>query len=231
MFLMFPEKAKNIITQPIPSALIKKRQGGGKMMLSYISGSTVIDYLNRAFDYLWSSEIVKSWKEESSDKFNPKYDDKPLPQAPVIHVQVRLTVYIPSESGYLQLHKDGFGSKEIIGSQSEQADSFKSASTDALKKAASLFGIGLELYRSEEEQEFFDSFDYEDPWTDEKKKEFAQETAFLRDIFTEYKLEDDGLDEYVVEFSEGTLTTIADIVPENIKAFVEFITVKTQSAT
>jgi hypothetical protein len=222
MSLHFPDKAKEVIKQPIPGALIKTRKGGGGVELSYISGSTVIDYLNRAFDYLWSSEIVQQWKEESTPKFNPKYDKEPVPQNPVVHAKVRLTVYIPTENGsYIALTKDGVGSKEVLGGQSDQADNYKAASTDALKKAASLFGIGLELYRSEDEQEFFDSLDYEDPWTDDVKKQFAKELAFVKDFMENYELED--LDEYVNSFSDGALTSTSDIVPENIKAFVEYL--------
>ena len=80
--LQFPVKAKEVIARTLPDQLIKQREGGGKKILSYVSGSTVIDLLNEAFGYLWSWDVVEQFVQESQPKFNPRYDKEPQPQGP-----------------------------------------------------------------------------------------------------------------------------------------------------
>jgi recombination DNA repair RAD52 pathway protein len=223
MSVSFPKQAKDLITAPLRSELIKSRPGGGGKSLSYISGNTVIDILNRAFGYLWSSEIVKVWKEDSVDKV---WKENATPQGPVAHAIVRLTIWLKDDNGTMfPIVKEGAGSKEINGGQSDQSEVFKSAATDALKKAATLFGIGLELYRDDDEQAFFNELDYEDPWTDEAKEQFAEQRTFLNDLLSneDYGLTIEDLDGMVQQFSDGTLSSLSEIVPDNIVSFVAFI--------
>jgi hypothetical protein len=149
------EKAKQVLEAKLNPSWIKQRQQGGTT-LSYIGGHTVIRLLNKAFDYQWSFEIVTEEVKQSVPK--PVYDGwgknrKPKldgdgnqifePQPPVAKVLGRLTV--PGVGV-----KEQYGSKVLIGGATEQESAFKSASTDALKKCASLFGIGLELYGDDE---------------------------------------------------------------------------------
>lgn len=232
----FSKKAKQLITAPIPQSLIKERDGGRGMTLSYLSGSTVIDYLNAAFNYLWDMEIIKIWKEESVEKQPSKWDKQkgindPVPQNPVAHAIVKLTVYMPQADGsVLPITKMGTGSKSVIGGQSEQESIFKAATTDALKKAASYFGIGLELYRDEDEQAIFDEMNFEDPWTDEAMEVHKESIDFVQSVMKDYGLNADDMGGYVQEFSGGELTVFAEIVPENIDAFTEFLKAKIDAA-
>lgn len=226
---MFSEKAKKLIDAPIPPDLIKERPGPGKAKLQYVSGSYVIDTLNTAFDRLWSWEIVREWIQPSEPKFNPKYDSEPVPQGPVAHVVGKLTVWLPTNDGnYFPLVKMGYGSKAILGSQSDQESIFKAAGTDALKKAASLLGIGLQLYRDEEEQMYYEELNYEDPWTDEMKEKYKEEREYINDITQQYELDVNDLNELVAEFSEGALVSIRDITPDNIEAFVAYLKMTVQ---
>jgi hypothetical protein len=193
--------------------------------------------LNKAFGYLWEWEAEREWIQESYKYFN-QYSKVPEDQkisyngkkgaweeqAPVCHVKGRLTVWIETHTGNLEkITKTGYGSKSIIGKQSEQESAFKSAGTDALKKAASLFGIGLALYRDEEEQEYFDEMNYEDPWTDEMLAKYTDEREYLSGIMETYQLGTEDMDSYVQEFSEGVLNDISQITPENIQGFVEYM--------
>lgn len=137
--------ARSVLERKLDPKLIKERQQGATK-LSYIGGHTVIRLLNEAFGYKWSFEIVSDEIVPSQPKLNKyakagenKYDDQP----PVVKVLGRLT--IPGLGV-----KEQYGSKVLIGGASEQEASFKSASTDALKKCATLFGIGLELYEDDE---------------------------------------------------------------------------------
>jgi hypothetical protein len=115
--------------------------------------------LNKAFGYQWSFEVVSEQIVPSIPKLN-KYaksgQDPYEPQPPVVKILGRLTV--PGLGV-----KEQYGSKVLIGGASEQESAFKSASTDALKKCASLFGIGLDLYGEAEGLENNISYDEQAP--------------------------------------------------------------------
>jgi hypothetical protein len=149
------EKAVKVLTSKIPESSKKQRQVGNTT-LTYIGGHTVIRLLNEAFNYQWSFEIVteeivesvpkpmfEGWGKNRKAVLNPDGSQKMEPQPPVAKVLGRLTV--PGLGV-----KEQYGSKVLIGGATEQESAFKSASTDAMKKCASLFGIGLELYGEDE---------------------------------------------------------------------------------
>ena len=217
-------KAKQLINKPIPEYLIKQRPGGGGKKLNYISGSTVIDMLNEAFDYLWNWDIEREWVQESQPKFNPKYDKEPVPQGPVAHVKGVLTVCIPQDDGqFLTVSKTGYGSKSIMGSQSDQESIFKAAGTDALKKAASMLGIGLSLYRDEDEQYYFDELNNVDLWTEKNINEKQHLIDYIAEFRDVNKIDDDTMVKIIKQFSNNTLSNPEDIIPTNIDAFVDFL--------
>ena len=222
--LQFPVKAKEVIARTLPDQLIKQREGGGKKILSYVSGSTVIDLLNEAFGYLWSWDVVEQFVQESQPKFNPRYDKEPQPQGPVAHVRGNLTIPIVQEDGtVVMITKSGFGSKTVLGGQADQEHIFKAAATDALKKAASLFGIGAQLYRDEDEQAFFEAINYEDPWTDELLVKFQPERDYIKKIMEENKATAEDIGEIIAEWSKGALTSIQDLTPDNMADFVSYL--------
>lgn len=146
------------VSQPLNPKWIEQRKVGGTT-LSYIGGHVVIRLLNKAFGYQWSFEIVNEQIVPSIPKLN-KYakagQDPMEPQPPVVKILGRLTV--PGLGV-----KEQYGSKVLIGGASEQESAFKSASTDALKKCASLFGIGLDLYGEAEGLENNISYDEQAP--------------------------------------------------------------------
>lgn len=115
---------KDRLTDPFPRSAIKQRQAGGGRMLDYVEGHTVIHRLNDATDNCWDMEV----KDITS---------KDVGGSTLMIARVALT--IPS-----------LGTREALGVQlvHERAgeDLVKGCLTDALKKAATLFGVGLELY-------------------------------------------------------------------------------------
>ena len=133
--------AETVIQRKIPGGLIKQRDAGGGKKLNYISGSTVINLLNEAFGYTWSFEVVNYELIKSEPKFN-KYKNTMEDQPPYFQVLGRLSV-----PGFGI--KEQFGTKILLGGASEQEGAMKSATTDAMKKCATLFGIGIELYEDE----------------------------------------------------------------------------------
>ena len=234
-----PDFIKSKISAELPDYVIQERQAGGNQTLSYISGATVIDILNSTFGHLgWDFVILKQWKEESipffqkkTKWFNPPADlltknDKGeegawSEQAPVAWVHGRLIVRLLDDNNQpYTVVKEAFGSKSIIGKQSEQEHIFKSAQTDALKKAASLLGIGLELYRDEEQQAYFDEINYEDPWTEEMQQKYSKQLTEISALSEKYNIDDEAMYEYCYA---ATNNTSYYVLPENIDIILKYI--------
>lgn len=115
-------KHTEILVQEFAPNLIKQRPGFGGGYLSYVEGHHYIKRFNEAFDYDWSFSI----------KHHHVGNDE---------------VYVVVIINVKDVCKEAFGSSLRKGKS--VGDALKSASTDALKKAASMFGIGLHLYESE----------------------------------------------------------------------------------
>jgi len=117
-----------LLEKPFEPSQIKQRQGNFGHILDYVEGHVVTSRLNDAFDGNWTFEIVKYRILKDTDE---------------VLVLAKLTAE--------GVTKMAFGSKEIERSKDTKAiislgDDLKAASTDALKKAASLLGVGLYLY-------------------------------------------------------------------------------------
>lgn len=109
--------------ETFPREAIKQRQGGRGKMLSYLDGATVIRRLNYATDNTWDFVVLN---------------------------EERVGNLL---SAYVALTIPGLGTRQHKGVQRIEAnageDIEKGAITDALKKAATLFGVGLETYADE----------------------------------------------------------------------------------
>lgn len=122
------QQARDVITRRLPPEKIKQRPGGGGMTFDYVTPDVVIDILNEAFDYQWDSRVFDSKREEST-----------------VIVGIELTVR--SEDG-TPVVKQQYGSCEITRGLGV-GEAFKGAASDGLKKAATLFGVALELYQDD----------------------------------------------------------------------------------
>ena len=212
---------KKFLATEIPPSLIKKKPGQGD--LKYISGCVVIDILNSVFGMNWDWVIKDHWIQKSEPKFNPKYDKEPKPQGPVAHVIGELVIRLQDENGKeVVIRKNAAGAKPIIGGQNEQKDVFKSASTDALKKAASLLGVGAQLYRDQDEQEYFEELNYEDPWTEEVLAAHQEEFDFLKELMAgDYTRED--INAVLYSWSEQAFADISELPPDDLTNFVDYL--------
>ena len=117
---------RQLLEQNFSQEEIKQRDGSFGHTLNYVSGYTVIERLNQAFESLWSFEIVSH--EIHQDEVS------------VIGKLIAEDVV-----------KTQFGSSRITkardtGDVVSLADDLKSAATDALKKCSTLLGVGLHLY-------------------------------------------------------------------------------------
>ena len=121
---MSNEQITAALGKPFPREAIKTRQGGGGRSFQYVEGHTVIHQLIDATNNTWSLEV----REITSLQLGSK-----------TLLQARVALTIP-----------GLGTREHIGVQAIDErggeDLVKGVVTDALKKAATLFGVGLELY-------------------------------------------------------------------------------------
>lgn len=234
------EKAKEVINRPLQKDKIKQRQGSFGMKLDYIEGATVIELLNEAFDYIWSFEILGAEKIESEKKWNKskkQFEDQP----PYMRVHARLT--IPQ----LNVVKEQFGTKIYLGGATEQEGAAKSAATDALKKCATLLGVGLELY--EDKGSSSSSNDYsknnvrtysqnnttrkvttKTPEPPKQTKDYDEdEVRKLGELKVILGIDSNPkLDPFVAEFTGEKNATYKNVTPDNIKAFNKFLEKKTE---
>ena len=125
---------RQILEQPFEEHQIKYRPGSFGKTLAYIEGHEVIKRLNLAFQGKWSFEIVAH---EIKDTEVLVVGKLICPDANII--------------------KMAFGGSKVTvntdtGEEISIVDDLKAAATDALKKAASLLGVGLHLYESSNER-------------------------------------------------------------------------------
>ena len=122
---------RELLEKPFAPEQIKQREGNFGKILDYIEGHSVIQRLNDAFDAKWSFEIARFDMLEDKDE---------------VIVLGKLTA-----NGIV---KSQFGSSRITkaretGEVISLADDLKAAATDAIKKCATLMGVGLHLYNND----------------------------------------------------------------------------------
>lgn len=135
------EAQVDFLLQRTPRHEIKYRQGRGGLQFAYVEHGYVTERLNMVFGFNWDFEVV----------------DKQILEDEVI-VEAKLTVRTP---GGQTIVKTQFGGADIkrhaSGARSGRplsiADDFKAAASDALKKCASLLGVGLDLYGRDRPEE------------------------------------------------------------------------------
>ena len=217
------------LSAPIDPSLLKTRTMG-KEELTYVSQNTVVDLLNKAFNYMWSFVIDEQWmeqgvpvvkKENAKWPFTEKNTDMSqvqidaegkryvvLEQGPVVWTRGRLKVPFQQEDGSIVwIEKSACGAQAMIGNQAVQStNAYKGSMSDCLKKCASLFGIALELYRDETEEEYFQTLRESylpDVWTEEVIQENQEAYDKLINILDGYEWSIDDIGYYVSVATEG----------------------------
>jgi len=117
------------LTREFDETLVLERKGPYGKTLSYLPAHVIIERLNSATGGAWSFNVVRH--EVQRDE---------------VIVVARLTLHADPE-----VVKETFGSARIKRSDAGEAlcigDDLKSAGSDALKKCATLLGVGTQLYR------------------------------------------------------------------------------------
>ncbi len=115
---------RDVLCRPFPPEQIRQREGQGGKLLSYVEAHSVIARLNEGCDE-WSFEIV---------------EHQILDEEVVVVAKLIADGIVKMAFGGADIARDREGRPLSI------ADSLKAAGSDALKKAASLLGVALELY-------------------------------------------------------------------------------------
>ena len=149
-----------ILSGDVPEYAIKTRPGRGGMTFRYLAHGYVTMVLNRAFGMDWSFELLPVF---NGNVFHlaPVEPQRKL-KVPNVAVTGKLTVHVrdPKDPTRViaEIVKTASGSQNWEDSV-EFGDVLKGAGSDALKKCASLLGVGSKLYwdDSVELQKFEDS--------------------------------------------------------------------------
>ncbi len=115
------------LTRPFDDNQVKQRQGYNGKVLNYVETHTVIARLNEAFGGAWSFEVM-AWEI--------------LQDEVLVHAKLTAAGETKTQFGGSTITKG----KES-GSPISIPDDLKAAASDALKKTATAFGVGLELYQ------------------------------------------------------------------------------------
>ena len=115
-----------LLNRPFSSRQIKKRKTSMGFTLEYIETHTVITRLNEVFEGQWSFKIL---------------DHKFLDDDVVVLGELTAEGIVKQQFGSCELSQEAEDGMVL-----SMGDALKAAASDALKKAATLFGVGLHLY-------------------------------------------------------------------------------------
>ena len=113
----------DVLTRPFDASEIKQRDGRKGKRFDYVETHSVIARLNEAFDGQWSFKVLDRIIEEGE-------------------------IAVLGELSAEGETKQQWGSKDR-NRGSSLGDDLKAAASDAVKKCATLFGVGLHLYRED----------------------------------------------------------------------------------
>ena len=124
---------RELLEKEFELSQIKQRDGNFGKKLDYIEGHAVIERLNMVFEAEWSFTIVEHRILKETDE-----------------------VLVVGQLRAGDVVKTQFGSSRITraresGEPVSLADDYKAAATDAIKKCASLLGVGLHLYNGDKQ--------------------------------------------------------------------------------
>ena len=122
---------RELLEKPFDPNQIKQRERNFGKVLDYVEGHSIIQRLNDAFESNWSFAILKHEVVNETDE-----------------------VVVIGELSAGGMVKTQFGSSRITraretGEMVSLADDLKAAATDAIKKCATLMGVGLHLYNND----------------------------------------------------------------------------------
>jgi hypothetical protein len=149
------------LTTPTPEEDIMTRPGAGSTM-SYVTGEYVKRTMLNVFGGALRYQVLNHIKEDSSL---------------ILHVSVEYPLYETHKNGTVLC--DTWGRIEEFGTaniRSDYGQAWKTAFTDALKRAATHLGVGLDLYHKSQEDK-----DSAPPWVETAQKVASASTSTKTD--------------------------------------------------
>lgn len=204
------EKFVKTVNEPIDPALIRKNYSGEK----YITGYTVVRLLNKLTNGAWDFTIDKEWVEKCTDK---KGDHD------IYHMDITLNCYFDDGQGNkIKLSKPGTAGKVLEAGAKNASNIYKSLETLALRKAASYFGVGAELWLNEDETDYFEQDDLDPVWTDELLEQYKDVWSAIGEIQESCELSDDDMNTLASEW-KTEYKSLDRIQPNDLSKFVDFL--------
>ena len=198
------------VNAPLDPTLIRKNYGGEK----YITGYTVVRLLNKLTNGAWDFTIDKTWVEKCTDK-KGEHD--------IYHMDITLNCYFDDgHDGIIKLSKTGTAGKVLENGAKNASNIYKSLETLALRKAASYFGVGAELWLNEDEVDYFEQEDIEPVWTDELLKEYEETWNAIGEIQNTCELNDEEMNDLVASWNPA-YKSLDMIQPQDLVKFVDFL--------
>lgn len=212
-----------IIEEPIPNSLVFPDPGGNK----YVNHNVIANKLNKIFNYTWKWEIIDKGIEKSPEFVNKRGEAFPPSYYAWVLGRLSYPVKDPITGSIIWCYKEQFGGKQLVGNAKVQSQTFKSASSDALKKAASMIGIASNVYMSDNVLEALEESDA-DSWTEDKIAAFSEEVATMSAIKNEIGQE--AFAQLINEFCNETedYTEEGMITPSNIRHFLDWRSKRTK---
>jgi len=218
------ETQRSIINKDIEKPLIYQING-----FDYVNHNVIINILNKAFDYSWNWTIIDKGIEETHtfkrSRINGGNNEEYRSYYAWVLGELSYPVFTADSKNPIWIKKQAFGGKPLIGEAKVQSQTYKSASSDALKKAASILGIAKNVYMDEkvykqimEEESAYDS------WTDENQILYRDQLEILKE-FQKSCGDSDKFIEHVNAFCRETLmySKLGQITPSNIGYFIDYL--------
>jgi len=198
------DKLEEIISKPLDPRITEPLKKG-KTQLDYISGTSMLVLLKKAFGPFFSvhygDPVVRTFPPCKKKKYkSDEYEDY-FPK-PVVEVKCTITVKLfdKETNQVVEIEREGFGTAVYDPTKEEMIT--KSASTDALKKAAYSFGFALELSAGKTqsyEQAAIEAADHNgqwfretmfDEWTNDAWARHAEEVKFINAFMAKFQTQD-----------------------------------------
>lgn len=204
---MLQKKVVDALSEPFDKKFIKQRDGAFGRTLDYIEAHIIIQRLNDVFGANWNFEVLTKPNESIINGH--------------LVVQVRLTVPNIDADGKIigWVVKEQVGGKKITVMKVDKsildlASDFKAATTDALKKAATLLGVGLDLYGSDEKEVKIDA----EPAEDIQKAASSIQINAINRIASSKKIQD--LDKFIKGIVGDAYNKIDDLTESQAKKVI-----------
>ena len=207
----------SILKAPIADELIEVLPDDNK----YINHNVVTDILNKAFCHAWNWQIIDKGIEKTIEFVDRKGNK--IPAGYYVWILGRLTYPVkdPATGSINWCYKEQFGGRQVVGNSKVQSQAYKSASSDALKKAASLLGIAPNVYMKKNIYETLEEADA-DAWTADKVQEMKDEITKMREIKAE--LGEEKFNNMVMKFCNETqdYSKAGCVTPSNVGHFIHW---------